>query len=75
MQIERADVDKLVCMEHGCGQKVSEEELEKLFGLNEPEIMEKLQRFKEKKQEEGDMLMRWCTKPGCKGKMRGLENG
>ena len=34
-------------------------------------LLDKLERFRVKKKEESDFLMRWCTKPGCKGSMRG----
>jgi len=33
-------------------------------------IMQKLQRFKEKRDLEKDPLVRWCLKPGCEGWVR-----
>ena len=44
-------------------------ELEQLF-KDEPEVIEKFKKFKEKKLDESDPLMRWCTVAGCDGKMR-----
>ena len=46
------------------------EELERLFKVDMPEVLEKYTRFKEKKDVEGDTLMRWCVKAGCKGFVR-----
>ena len=47
------------------------DEFKLLFKESEPETLEKLHKFREKKLNEGDPLMRWCTKPGCKGTVRG----
>ena len=43
MYIKQAEINKLVCMEHGCGEKVTDNELDKLFKEEEPETLEKLQ--------------------------------
>ena len=40
---------------------------------NNPEILEKLERFREKKKEESDQLMRWCVKIGCNGKIKAKD--
>ena len=69
--IERAEIKKLICFQHKCGGKVTMDELDKLFKEDEPETLEKMVKFKEKKLNEADPLMRWCTKAGCKGTVRG----
>lgn len=47
------------------------DDFEKLFKEEEPETLEKLIKFKEKKLNEGDPMMRWCTEPSCNGTVRG----
>ena len=61
---------ELAC-EFKCGAKISQDELETLFQKDEPETLAKLKRFRLKKEEESDPDLRWCIKPGCKGKMKG----
>ena len=71
LKIERAEVDNLVCFEFKCLEKVTEDEIKELFKGVEPETFQKYKEFVVKKKVEGDPLMRWCTKPGCTGSMRG----
>lgn len=73
LKIEAANIEKLVCPQSDCGQRVSAKELELLFKEDEPEVLEKFERFREKKLEESDPLLRYCTKPNCEGKMRGAN--
>lgn len=70
IKIKNNDVDKLMCLQNECGAKVNVLELSKLFE-QEPETLKKLRDFIEKQSKEGDPLMRWCTKPGCSGLMKG----
>jgi hypothetical protein len=46
-------------------------ELTKLFEEKEPETLQKLRDLVKKHEQEADPLVRWCTKPGCPGLMRG----
>ena len=71
LKIEEAKIEKLVCPQSDCGKRVLTVELEQLFKKDDPEVLEKFERFREKKLEESDPLLRFCTKPGCEGKMRG----
>lgn len=46
-----------------------------LKDLNASELWTKFERFKLKRELERDPLVRYCTKPGCDGHMRGKSNG
>ena len=60
----------IVCPQALCGYKVTERELEDIFA-DEPETLTKYRAFKSNAEVDKDPLMRWCTKPGCKGFVRG----
>ena len=47
------------------------QELSKLFETVEPETLQKLRDLIAKHEKEADPLVRWCTKAGCQGSMRG----
>lgn len=61
----------IVCPQALCGYKVNQQELEDLFKDDE-ELLKKYQTFKSNAEVDKDPLMRWCTKPGCKGFVRGV---
>ena len=70
--ISRADTDKLICSEPGCGQKASSEQIYLLF-KDKPETLAKLTRFVDKKKLDADPLVRYCPKVGCEGYVRGKD--
>eukprot|EP00347_Sterkiella_histriomuscorum_P018509 403345242 len=65
-QIQNASLDKLVCASQGCGQRVTEKQIEFIFE-NETEIIEKLKRFSIQQALDRDPLVRQCTRNGCDG--------
>jgi hypothetical protein len=67
--IDCRELDELKCGEFECGKPVSEQQLETLFSETHPEVLEKYRRFKSNATEESNPLMRFCTKPGCEGKI------
>ena len=65
-QIEKADIDKITCLNYECRQLVSTAKLTKILtdrGLEK--LLEKYDRFKDKKSLDSDPLVRWCPKAGC----------
>ena len=68
MLINNGEVQKLICMQAGCGKPVSDKAIKELF-KTEPAVLDKLKRFKEVKQEGYDPLLRYCPKNYCKGKV------
>ena len=66
-QIERADVDKIKCFNFDCDEAVSKKKIESIMKVHNVggDLLEKYERFKEKKANDSDPLIRWCTKPGC----------
>ena len=41
----------------------------KLFGDDEPELIEKMYKWRAKKVDDLNPLLRYCTKPNCEGTM------
>ena len=61
-------LDKLICPESTCKQTVSDEEIRKLF-IKEPELLEKLEKWRTRREDYANRLLRHCTKPNCEGTM------
>ena len=64
-QIERADIDKIKCFDHECLKPILKEKLVEIFKDRNMDLLNKYDRFKDKKDIDSDPLIRWCTKPGC----------
>ena len=71
--IEQAELEKIKCFEFECeNTSISQEKVKTiLIGLGEEGLWAKYERFRDKKELDGDPLVRYCTKAGCDGHMRG----
>ena len=67
--IKNNALDKIVCFTHQCGQKVTSEQLQRIFSDDDTEILQKFFDFRAKKVVEGNPLARFCPKPDCDGYM------
>ena len=72
--IEKAEIDKVRCLDYECLRPVSEKQLEQILTVcDKLELMEKYRRFKASKNLDLDPLVRFCPKPDCGQHMRGEE--
>ena len=46
--IQNNKLDKLQCLQHECGQKITTAQLERIFRDTEPEVLDKFLRFRQK---------------------------
>lgn len=60
--------DALRCFA-GCQTMLTDEDLDFLF-QDSPDYVARQRRLLRQRAEEGDILLRYCTRPGCNGKMR-----
>ena len=72
--IGSAELDKIKCFEFDCPKaNISESKLKDILThqLEEKDLWAKFERFRDKKELDKDPLVRYCTKAGCDGYMRG----
>ena len=70
LKVQQNQLEMIVCPQALCGHKVTLEEIQNIFN-DDPELLKKYETFKSNAEVDKDPLMRWCTKPGCKGFVRG----
>ena len=63
-------LDRLICPEVGCGERVSSDELITLFAEDDIEILRKLKEVAERQKDEIDPYVRFCPKETCSGMIR-----
>lgn len=62
--ILRGETNKIHCFQPLCRVKPSKDQLKILFLFDET-ILQKLERFENKRRLESDVLIRFCTRPDC----------
>jgi hypothetical protein len=62
----------IVCPQALCGYRVTLEEMQIIL-KDDPELLKKYKSYKNNLGVDSDPLMRWCTKPNCKGFVSGLS--
>ena len=61
-------LEKLECPDYTCKEKVIDDDLKTLF-KDEPELLKKLEKWRQRKRDFSNELYRECIKPNCEGTM------
>ena len=68
--IEKGDFGAINCLEFDCETKILLAELERLFREKDNEVLDKFKKFRQKRLDNCDPLVRYCARVGCSGRMR-----
>lgn len=66
LKVNSNKLDELICPQALCGKHVTAEEIARVIG-QDSDTANKFRQFQADAQVDKDPLLRWCTKPGCKG--------
>ena len=71
--IKDAKIDKITCLDFDCRKPINEDAIRNVLA-DQPDYLEKYERFKKAKELEADPLVRYCPKAGCSEYMKADSN-